>query len=249
MGNLTGKVAVVTGASKGIGAAIAKKFGAAGASVVVNYMSSKEGAIHVVDEIKRAGGKAIAVQADVSNARDVRRLFAETGKVFGSLDVLVNNGGVFQMQPLEAVTEEEFHRQFNINVLGPLLAIQEAVKHFGKGGGSIINISSITSVNPQPNALVYSASKAAADSLTRSLAIELSPKKIRVNSIAPGATATEGLTAMGAVGTDYEKVLVAAIPMGRLGQPDDIARVALFLASDESSWMTGERVTASGGQR
>jgi len=249
MGKLKGKVAVVTGASKGIGAGIAKTLAAEGAAVVVNYATSKQGADRVVADIMRAGGKAIAVQGDMAKPADVKRLFAETKKTFGSLDVLVNNAGVYQFQPLEAVTEAEFHRQFNTNVLGTLLATQEAVNHFGANGGSVINLGSIVSVNSMPNSVVYSATKSAVDSITRTLALDLSPKKIRVNTLAPGATATEGLDAMGAVGTDFEKTLVAGIPLGRLGKPDDIARVAAFLASDESAWITGERIAASGGQR
>ncbi len=249
MAKLKGKVAVVTGASKGIGAGIAKTLAAEGAAVVVNYASSKQGADHVVADITRAGGKAIAVQGDMAKATDVKRLFAETKKTFGSIDVLVNNAGVYQFGPLEAVTEAEFHRQFNTNVLGTLLATQEAVNHFGSKGGSVINLGSIVSVNSMPNSVVYSATKSAVDSITRTLALDLSAKKIRVNTLAPGATVTEGLDAMGGVGTDFEKTLVAGIPMGRLGQPDDIARVAAFLASDESSWITGERIVASGGQR
>lgn len=249
MNKLNGKVAIVTGASKGIGAEIAKQFAAEGAAVVVNYATSKDSADSVVKAIARDGGKAIAVQADMAKATDVRRLFAETKKAFGTLDVVVNNAGVYLFAPLDAVTEDEFHRQFNINVLGTILATQEAVKYFGPAGGSIINFSSIASANAMPNSVVYSATKSAVDSMTRVLAAELAGRRIRVNAIAPGATATEGLTAMGAVGTEFEKTLVAGIPMGRLGQPDDIARVAVFLASNDSSWLTGERITASGGQR
>ncbi|MBA1143236.1 SDR family NAD(P)-dependent oxidoreductase [Mesorhizobium neociceri] len=249
MNELKGKVAIVTGASKGIGAAIARQFGAAGAAVVVNYASSKADADRVVQAIVRDGGKAVSIQADVARSGDVKRLFKQASDAFGPLDILVNNAGVFQFQPLEAVTEAEFHRQFDTNVLGTILTTQEAVWNFGPSGGSVINLSTISSVNPVPNSVVYSASKSAVDAVTKALANELSGRKIRVNSIAPGATATEGLTAMGAVGTEYEKVIVVGIPMGRLGQPDDIARVALFLASDQSSWMTGERITVSGGQR
>jgi len=248
MNELKGKVAVVTGASKGIGAAVAKQFGAAGAAVVVNYASSKGDADRVVQAIVQAGGKAIAVQADIARPEDIKRLFRQAHEAFGALDILVNNAGVFLFEPLESVTVAEFHRQFDVNVLGTILATQEAVGHFGPAGGSVINFSSIASTNPVPNSVVYAASKSAVDAVTKALANELSGSKIRVNAIAPGATATEGLTAMGAVGTEYEKVLVAGIPMGRLGQPDDIARVALFLASDQSAWMTGERITASGGQ-
>jgi 3-oxoacyl-[acyl-carrier protein] reductase len=246
---LANKVAIVTGASKGIGAAIAKQLAAAGAAVVVNYDSSKEGADHVVAHIAGQGGKAIAVQGDMAKAADVKRLFAEAKRAFGALDILVNNAAVYLFEPLEAVTEDEFHREFNVNVLGPLLTIQEAVKYFGSAGGSIINLSSIVGANPIPNSVVYSATKGALDTLTRTLALELAPKKIRVNAIAPGPTATQGLTAMGGVGTDLEKFLVSGNPMGRLGQPDEIAKAALFLASEESGWITGERITVSGGQR
>jgi 3-oxoacyl-[acyl-carrier protein] reductase len=250
MGQLSGKVAVVTGASKGIGAGIAKRLAADGAAVVVNYASSKEGADKVVAEIAAAGGKAVAVQADMSKAADVKRLFAETKKAFGGvLDVLVNNAGVYKFQPLEEITEGEFHRQFNTNVLGPILATQEAAKHFGPKGGSVINISSVASQSPTPTASVYSATKGALDTLTNVLARELAPKKIRVNTIAPGGVETEGLVAAGVQGSDFEKQMIADTPLGRLGQPDDIARVALFLASDQSQWLTGERISASGGLR
>ena len=247
MGRLTGKVAVVTGASKGIGAGIARSFGEAGASVVVNYASSREGAEHVVAQIKAAGGKAIAVQGDVSKATEVQRLFAETKKSYGSIDILVNNAGVFDFGPLQGVTETEFHRQFNINVLGTLLATQAALEHFGPEGGSVINISSVTSANPVPNSVIYSATKSAVDSITKSLARELAPRKIRVNAIAPGGVETEGTHTVGMIGSDFEKRIVAATPLGRIGQPEDIAKLALHLASDESAWLTGERITASGG--
>ena len=249
MSKLAGKVAVITGASKGIGAGIAKTFAAEGAAVVVNYASSKADADRIVGDITRGGGKAIAVQGDMTRTADVRRLFAETKSTFGKLDVLVNNAGVYSFAPLASVTPEDFHHQFDVNVLGTILATQQAANYFGAGGGSVINVSSIVSVNPMADMLVYAASKSAVDSVTRSLAKDLSGRHIRVNAIAPGATETEGLTAIGAVGTDLEKALVSGIPMGRLGKPDDIARVALFLASDESSWVTGERITASGGQR
>jgi 3-oxoacyl-[acyl-carrier protein] reductase len=247
MGRLTGKVAIVTGASKGIGAGIARSFGEAGASVVVNYASSREGAERVVAQIKAAGGKAIAVQGDVSKADDVKRLFAETKKSYGSIDILVNNAGVFDFGPLESVTEREFHRQFDINVLGTLLATQESLDHFGPNGGSVINISSVTSANPVPNSVIYSATKSAVDSITKSLARELASRKIRVNAIAPGGVETEGTHTVGMIGSDFEKQIVAATPLGRLGQPEDIARLALHLASDEAAWLTGERITASGG--
>jgi 3-oxoacyl-[acyl-carrier protein] reductase len=247
MGRLTGKVAIVTGASKGIGAGIARSFGEAGASVVVNYASSREGADRVVSQIKAAGGKAVAVQGDVSKAADVKKLFAEAKNAFGSLDILVNNAGVFDFAPLSEVTETEFHRQFNINVLGTVLATQEALNHFGPGGGSVINISSVTSANPVPNSVVYSATKGAVDTVTKALAKELAPRKIRVNAIAPGGVETEGTHAIGVIGSDFEKQMIAATPLGRLGQPEDIAKVALHLASDEAAWLTGERITVSGG--
>ena len=249
MSKLKGKVAIVTGASKGIGAGIAKGLGAAGASVVVNYASSKEGADRVVEEIKSKGGKAIAVQGDVSKAADVKRLFDETQKTFGSLDVLVNNAGVFQFDPIEAVVEEEFHRQFNTNVLGPILTTREAVKHFGAGGGSVINISSVASSGAMPTSVVYSATKSAVDSITRVLASELGPRKIRVNAINPGGVETEGVHTMGLIGSDMEKQMIAATPLGRLAQPEDIAPIAVFLASEDSGWLTGETIVASGGFR
>ncbi len=238
MSELTGKVAIVTGASKGIGAAIAKRLAAAGASVVVNYASSREGADRVVAEIAGKAGKAIAVKADVSKAADVQRLFDATKKAFGSLDVLVNNAGVYGFAPLEEVTEDEFHREFNINVLGVLLASREAMKYFGPHGGSVINISSMASMSPTPTAVVYSATKGAVDTITRVLAKELGPKKIRVNAINPGGVD---------IGSDFEKDMVARTPLGRLGQPDDIASVAVFLASAASGWMTGETIAVGGG--
>lgn len=249
MSDLKGKVAVVTGASKGIGAGIAKSFAAAGASVVVNYASSKAGADRVVAEITGRGGKAIAVQGDVSKATDIKQLFAETKKAFGKLDVLVNNAGVYNFAPLEAVTETEFHREFNTNVLGPILTTQEALNHFGNSGGSVINISSVASVSNMPASVVYSATKSALDSITRVLANELAAKKIRVNTIAPGGVETEGTHAAGVIGSDFEKQMIAGTPLGRLGQPNDIAQVAVFLASEDSGWLTGERITAAGGYR
>jgi 3-oxoacyl-[acyl-carrier protein] reductase len=249
MSKLTGKVAIVTGASKGIGAGIAKGLGAAGAAVVVNYASSKEGADRVVAEITGKGGKAIAVQADVSKTADVHRLFKEAKKAFGSLDVLVNNAGVFEFEPLEAVTEKEFHREFNTNVLGPIMTIQEAVKYIGPQGGSVINISSVASTKPVPNSVIYAATKSALDSITRGLATELGARKIRVNAIAPGGVETEGAQRIGVVGSDFQKQMVAETPLGRFGQPEDIAGVAVFLASEDSRWLTGERITASGGWR
>jgi 3-oxoacyl-[acyl-carrier protein] reductase len=248
MGELSGKVAIVTGASKGIGAAIARRFGEAGAAVAVNYSSDKAGADRVVEQIKRDGGKAVSIQANVSKSADVKRLFAETKAMLGALNILVNNAGVFTFEPLEAVTEEEFHRQFDTNVLGTLLATQEAVTAFNGQGGSVINISTISSINPVPSSVVYSASKSAVDAITKALARELGDRKIRVNAIAPGMTETEGVKDLG-ITLDMAKAIGAPIPLGRLGRPDDIAQVALFLASDQSSWLTGERITASGGQR
>jgi 3-oxoacyl-[acyl-carrier protein] reductase len=247
MDQLTGKVAIVTGASKGIGAGIAQALAAAGAAVVVNYASSRDGANRVVAEIAGKGGKAVAVKADVSKANDVRRLFDETKKAFGSLDVLVNNAGIYRFAPLEDVTEDEFHREFNTNVLGVLLATKEAMKHFGPDGGSVINISSIASTSPTPSAVVYSATKGAVDTITRVLAKELGPKKIRVNAINPGGVETEGTHSMGVIGSDFEKQMVSRTALGRLGQPDDIAPVAVFLASAASGWMTGETIAVGGG--
>ena len=249
MSELTGKVAIVTGASKGIGAGIAKSLAAAGAAVVVNYATSKEGADRVVADITEEGGMAVAVQADVSKADDVQRLFAETKEAFGSLDVLVNNAGIYHFEPLEAVTEDEFHREFNTNVLGTLLTTQEAVKHFGPEGGSVINIGSVVSGNPPPMSVVYTATKSAVDGITRVLAKELAPRKIRVNSINPGGVETEGVHRAGMIGSDLEKQIVAQTPLGRLGQPEDIAPVAVFLASARSGWLTGEILQASGGFR
>jgi len=247
MSDLKGKVAVVTGASKGIGAAIAKGL-SAGAAVVVNYSSSKEGADRVVADIKAKGGRAVAVKGDIAKAEDVRRLFDETKKAFGTLDVLVNNAGVYKFIPLEEITEDEFHREFNINVLGTILATKEAVKHFWLNGGSVINISSIASAGA-PEAAIYSGSKGAIDAITRALAAELGARKIRVNAIAPGGVETEGMHSGGIMGSDFEKEMIASTPLGRFGQPDDIARIAVFLASDDSAWLTGERLTASGGYR
>jgi 3-oxoacyl-[acyl-carrier protein] reductase len=249
MSELTGKVAIVTGASKGIGASIAKSLGAAGAAVVVNYASSKAGADRVVAEIKADGGKAIAIQGDVAKGDDVRRLFAEAKKAFGAPHVLVNNAGVYDFRPIENVTEDEFHREFNTNVLGPILTIQEALKHFGPDGGSVINISSVASTAAPPNSVVYSSTKGALDTVARVLGKELGSRNIRVNTIAPGGVETEGTHSAGIIGSDFEKQMVAGTPLGRLGQPDDIARVAVFLASDNSRWLTGEKITASGGFR
>jgi len=249
MSNLQGKVAVVTGASKGIGAGIAKALGAAGASVVVNYASDKQGAEKAVADIKAKGGKAVAVQGDVSKTEDVKHLFQETTKAFGKLDVLVNNAGVFKFAPLEQVTAEEYQRQFGINVLGPLQATREALPLFGPEGGSVINISSIVSRMGIPGSSVYAGTKGALDTITQVLASELGPRKIRVNSINPGMVESEGTHSAGFIGSDFQKNVEAQAPLGRIGQPEDVAKVAVFLASDESSWLTGERISASGGHR
>ncbi len=246
---LEGQVAVVTGASKGIGAAIAEQMAAAGASVVVNYASSRTGADAVVDRIRRADGKSVAAQADVSKLEDVRRLFAETKKAFGKLDILVNNAGIYEFAPLEAITPEHFHKQFDLDVLGLLLTTQEAAKHFGQEGGSIINISSVAATLTPPNASVYSGVKAAVNAITRSLAQELGQRKIRVNAVGPGVIETEGLHATGISGSDFEKQAVARTPLGRIGRPQDIAPAVVFLASAESAYITGECLYISGGLR
>ncbi len=249
MKKLEGKVAVVTGASKGIGASIARHLAREGASVVVNYASSKAGADKVVGEITAQGGKAIAVQADVAKKADIERLFAETKKAFGRLDVLVNNAGVYEFRPLEQITEEHFRRQFDVNVLGLILTTQEAAHLFGSNGGSVINISSIVSTAALPGSSVYSATKAAVDSVTRVFAAELGARKIRVNTINPGMVETEGVHAAGFIGSDFQKNAEAQTPLGRIGQPEDIATVATFLASDDSGWITGETLRAGGGFR
>ncbi|HEU0072227.1 MAG TPA: glucose 1-dehydrogenase [Alphaproteobacteria bacterium] len=249
MSDLKGKVAVVTGASKGIGAGIAKSLAEAGAAVVVNYAASREGADKVVADITAKGGKAVAVQGDVSKLADVQRLFAETKQAFGRLDVLVNNAGIYKFVPLEDITEQEYRRQFDVNVLGTILATQEAAKLFGPEGGSVINLSSVASEYGIPGATVYAATKGAVDTITLVLAKELAPRKIRVNTIAPGGVETEGTHTIGIIGSDMETQMIAQTPLGRLGQPDDVARVALFLASDQSGWVTGERLTVSGGMR
>lgn len=246
---LSGKVAVVTGASKGIGATIAEHLAAEGAAVVVNYSSSKEAADRVVSKITSKEGKAIAVQANLAKASEITKLFAETKKAFGRLDILVNNAGIYEFAPLENVTPEHFHKQFDLNVLGLLLAAQEAAKHFGTDGGSIVNISSVASTTGLPNASVYSATKGAVDALTRSLAHELGPRKIRVNSINPGMVDTEGFRAAGIDESEMRKQVEAQTPLGRIGKPQDIAPAAVFLASAESSWITGESFYISGGNR
>src|SRR5216117_2159527 len=246
---LNGKVAVVTGASKGIGAAIAKQLATEGAKVVVNYSSSKKDADKVVDEIAQDGGKAIAVQANLSKQADIERLFADTKKAFGRLDVLVNNAGIYEFSPLENVTEEHFHKSFNLNVLGLILASQAAVRLFDAAGGNIVNISSIASTLAMPNAAVYSGTKAAVDAITRSLAAELGPRKIRVNAVRPGMVETEGTHSAGIAESDMRRQVEAQTPLGRIGQPQDIASTVVFLASSDSSWITGETFVISGGYR
>ena len=246
---LQNKVAVVTGASKGIGAAIAKHLAAEGASVVVNYSSSKEGADKVVSEIKSKGGKAVAVQANLAKEADVVKLFDETKKAFDHLDILVNNAGIYDFSPLEAVTAEHFHKQFDLNVLGLVLASQQAAKHFGSSGGSIVNISSVVAESPAPTASVYSATKAAVDAITKSLSKELGPRNIRVNSVSPGMVDTEGFHSAGIHGSDFHKTIESQTPLGRIGKPDDIAPVVVFFASSDSAWVTGETLTVAGGWR
>jgi 3-oxoacyl-[acyl-carrier protein] reductase len=248
-GRLEGKVAIVTGASKGIGASIAKHLAESGAAVVVNYSASKDGADRVVAEIEGHGGRAVAIRADMARAADVEWLFSEAQAEFGRLDVVVNSAGIYEFAPIEKVTEPHFHRQFDLNVLGLILAAKEAVKHFGAEGGSIVNISSVASTAAPPNASVYSATKAAVDAVTRSLAKELGPRRIRVNAINPGIVATEGLKAAGIEESDFRKQAEAQTPLGRIGQPEDIAPVAVFLASDDSAWITGETLHVSGGLR
>ena len=249
MSKLGTKVAVVTGASKGIGASIAKHLAAEGAAVVVNYSSSKAGADRVVAEITAKGGRAVSAQANVARQADIHKLFAEAKKAFGQIDILVNNAGIYEFAPIEAVTAEHFHKMFDLNVLGLILASQEAIKYFGPEGGSIVNISSVASTLAPPNASVYSATKAAVDAVTRSLAKELGPRKIRVNSINPGMVETEGVHAAGFADSEMRKQTEATTPLGRIGQPDDIAPAVVFLASPESSWITGETLYISGGFR
>jgi 3-oxoacyl-[acyl-carrier protein] reductase len=247
MSKLAGKVAIVTGASKGIGAQIAKHLAAEGASIVVNYASSKPGADQVVAEIARAGGKAIAVQADVAKKTDIERLFAEGTKAFGAPDILVNNAGVYEFIPLENITEDHFHRLFNLNVLGLILASQEAAKHFGANGGSIINIGSVASTITPPTGTVYNATKAAVNAVTKTLARELGPRNIRVNAIIAGMIETEGLHSTGIVESEFRQQVEAQTPLGRIGQPQDIAPAVAFLASPDAGWITGELLFVSGG--
>jgi len=248
-GKLNGKVAVVTGASKGIGAGIAKEFGEAGAAVIVNYASSKTDADKVVNEITKRGGKAVAVQGSVTKKDDVEKLFAAAEKAFGKLDILVNNAGVYEFVPLEDVTEQQFHKMFDTNVLGMLLATQEALKHFNAEGGSIVNIGSLASSLTPPTAVVYNATKGAVDAITRTLAKELGPRKIRVNSINPGMVITEGAVAGGYTEGDMRNMFESMTPLGRVGETDDIAPAAVFFASDDSKWITGETLLIAGGLR
>jgi 3-oxoacyl-[acyl-carrier protein] reductase len=248
-GKLNGKVAVVTGASKGIGAGIAKQFAAEGAAVVVNYGSDKQGADRVVDEITKRGGKAIAIKSNVAKRADVEKLFAEADNAFGKIDIVVNNAGVYEFTPLEQVTEQQFHRMFDTNVLGMLLTTQEALKHFNEGGGSIINIGSLASSFTPPTGAVYNATKAAVDAITRTLAKELGSRKIRVNSINPGMIVTEGFVAAGFAEGDFRKMVESQTPLGRIGKPEDIARAAVFFASSDSEWISGETLVIAGGFR
>ena len=249
MSKLSGKVAVVTGASKGIGASIAEQLAAAGATVVVNYSSSKEGAERVVANIKKQGGQAVALQANLSKPEEVQKLFAETKKTYDKVDVLVNNAGIYEFAPLEDITPELFHKQFDLNVLGLLLATKEAVKLMGSAGGSIVNISSIAARSAPPTTSVYSATKAAVNAITISLSQELGPKKIRVNAVNPGMVETEGTHTAGITESDFRKQVEAQTPLGRIGQPKDIAPIVAFLASDDSSWISGEMFYVAGGIR
>ncbi|MDI9867927.1 SDR family NAD(P)-dependent oxidoreductase [Flectobacillus roseus] len=247
MSKLSNKVAIVTGASKGIGASIAKYFAAEGAKVVVNYASSREGAEKVVTSITENGGTAIAIKADVSKATEVSQLFEESKNAFGQIDILVNNAGIYQFSPIETFSEDSFHQQFNTNVLGSLLTISEAVKQFDEKGGVIINISSGASTTPPAMMSVYSATKAALDAITISLSKEFSGRNIRINSLLPGGVQTEGTITAGITGSDTEKAMISKTPLGRIGQPEDIAKVAVFLASDDAGWITGEKITVAGG--
>jgi 3-oxoacyl-[acyl-carrier protein] reductase len=248
MSTLQGKVALVTGASKGIGAAIARELAARGAAVAVNYSGSKSGAEKVVAEIKAAGGNAIPVQADLSNTESIGPLIKKVAAELGPINILVNNAGIYEFSPIEAVTPEHFHKQFNVNVLGLILTTQAALANFSPDGGSIINIGSVAAQGVAA-AAVYSATKGAVDSVTVSLSKELGPRKIRVNSLNPGMVETEGVHAAGFIGSDFQKKTEAETPLGRIGQPDDIATVAAFLASDDSAWLTGQTIQASGGAR
>ena len=248
-GKLNGKVAIITGASKGIGAGIAKQFAAEGASVVVNYASAKEDADRVVDEISKRGGKAMAFQGNVARKSEVERLFAEAERAFGKIDILVNNAGVYEFVPLEDITEQHFHKHFDVNVLGMLLVTQESIKHFNADGGSIINIGSLAGSLTPPTAVVYNATKAAVDAITRTLAKELGPRKLRVNSINPGMVITDGVISAGFHESEFRKSFESQTPLGRIGQTDDIAPAAVFFASDDSKWITGETLVIAGGLR
>ena len=248
-GKLKGKVVVVTGASKGIGAGIAKSLAGEGASVVVNYASAKQDADRVVDEISKRGGKALAIQGNVSKKAEVERLFAEAEKAFGKIDVLVNNAGVYELTPLEEATERQFHRMFDTNVLGLLLVTQEALKHFNADGGSIINIGSLASSLTPPTGVIYNATKGAVDAITRTLAKELGPRKIRVNAIRPGMVVTEGVVSAGYDQSDLRTMLESQTPLGRIGQTEDIGPAAVFFASEDSKWITGETLLIAGGLR
>jgi 3-oxoacyl-[acyl-carrier protein] reductase len=246
---LEGKVAIVTGASKGIGASIAEQLAEEGASVVVNYSASKEGATRVVESIQRKGGKAVAIQANIATPKDIDHLFSETNKAFGKLDILINNAGIYEFAPLEQITVEHFQKHFDLNVLGLLLACKAAVSYFSASGGSIVNISSIASTLCAPDAAVYSATKAAVDAITRTLAKELGPRKIRVNSVNPGVVATEGTKSAGILESDFRKEFEEKTPLGRIGIPKDVAPAVAFLASEDASWITGESLYISGGFR
>jgi len=249
MAKLNGKVAVVTGASKGIGAAIAEKLGSEGAKVVVNYARDKAGAEKVAGKIRHAGGEAIPVQADVSKLEDIKKLFAQTAAAFGNLDILVNNAGMYEFRPLESLDEQHFRKLFDLNVLGLLLTTKEAVAHMNGQGGSIINVSSIAAKTPALYSAVYSATKGAVDVISRALALELAPRKIRVNSLSPGATDTEGVRALPEYRNGFEQMAIARTPLGRMGTAEDIAKAALFLASEDSAWVTGEDLLVGGGIR
>lgn len=244
---LEGKVAIVTGASKGIGASIALHLAAEGAAVVVNYASSKEGAERVVNEIVLKGGKAIAVQANMTVQAEIQRLFEKTKKEFGKLDILINNAGVYEFEPLENITEKHFHKLFDLNVLGLLIASREAIKYFAASGGSIVNISSVASTSPPPHAAVYGATKAAVDSITKTLSRELGPRSIRVNAVNPGMVETEGLHSGGLFSGDLRKQFESETPLGRIGKPEDISPAVVFFASDDAAWITGETLVISGG--
>jgi 3-oxoacyl-[acyl-carrier protein] reductase len=246
---LQDKVAIVTGASKGIGASVAKHLAAEGASVIVNYSSSKEDADRVVAEINRNGGKAVAIQANMTNQGDIERLFSEARKAFGKLDILINNAGVYEFSPLENITREHFYKMFDLNVLGLILASKEAAKYFGPSGGSIVNISSVASTAGLPNLAVYNATKASVDAVTKTLGRELGSRKIRVNSINPGMIETEGTHNAGIIESDFRKETESATPLGRIGNPKDIAPAVVFLVSDDASWITGETLFISGGLR